>query len=134
MKDGNDILTWIKKNKKWVALGIAASILVGFLVRSPGGKVLLLILGTVALFFVVRNEELKKQPEERTFFRPALSELAARTEQGQLMCPSCGGTQFTAKRSASAKSAGCLLFGIGFLLAPKSRVRCVTCGTEFKRG
>lgn len=42
-------------------------------------------------------------------------------------CPNCGGTQFTAKRSGLGK--------VGFgVLAVKSMVRCVTCGTTFKRG
>lgn len=43
------------------------------------------------------------------------------------ICPRCGGTQFTAKRSMAGK----LGFGV---LAVKSRVRCVTCGLDFKRG
>jgi DNA-directed RNA polymerase subunit RPC12/RpoP len=49
--------------------------------------------------------------------------------QGQagLACPKCGGTQFKAKRSAGGK------VGLG-LLAPKTRVRCVTCGAQYTRG
>ncbi len=46
---------------------------------------------------------------------------------GGLACPKCGGTNFTAKRSAGGK------VGLG-LLAPKTRVRCVTCGANFTRG
>ena len=42
-------------------------------------------------------------------------------------CPACGGFSFKAKRSAGGKLAG----GV---LAPKTRVRCTTCGTEFHRG
>lgn len=42
-------------------------------------------------------------------------------------CPRCGMTQFTAKRAG----AGILALGI---LAPKTRVRCVTCGWSAKRG
>jgi hypothetical protein len=46
---------------------------------------------------------------------------------GGLACPKCGGTNFTAKRSVGGK------VGLG-LLAPKTRVRCVTCGATFTRG
>lgn len=44
-----------------------------------------------------------------------------------LQCPKCGGTNFKAKRSAGGK------MGLG-LLAPKTRVRCVTCGAQYTRG
>jgi DNA-directed RNA polymerase subunit RPC12/RpoP len=46
---------------------------------------------------------------------------------GGLACPKCKGTNFTAKRSAGGK------VGLG-LLAPKTRVRCVTCGATYTRG
>lgn len=49
-------------------------------------------------------------------------------------CPRCGSTQFTAKRSGGAKLIGGLTFGIGAMLAPKSRVRCVGCKKEYRRG
>lgn len=42
-------------------------------------------------------------------------------------CPKCGGSQFVPKRSLKGKMAG----GV---LAPKSRVKCITCGKEYKRG
>lgn len=42
-------------------------------------------------------------------------------------CPKCAGQQFTAKRSGG----GILAVGV---LAPKSRVRCVTCGFSMRRG
>jgi hypothetical protein len=42
-------------------------------------------------------------------------------------CPNCGGSQFTAKRSMKGKVA------VG-ILAPKTQVRCVACGSMFKRG
>jgi hypothetical protein len=51
-------------------------------------------------------------------------------------CPQCGGTSFKAKRSGKGKflaSAGGLNL-ITMPLAPKSRVKCTTCGTEYKRG
>jgi DNA-directed RNA polymerase subunit RPC12/RpoP len=44
-----------------------------------------------------------------------------------LQCPHCGGTQFQAVRSAG----GMMAIGV---FAPKSRVKCVTCGTKFFRG
>jgi hypothetical protein len=55
-----------------------------------------------------------------------ISKVGVRGQAG-LQCPKCGGTQFTAKRSAGGK------MGLG-LLAPKTRVRCVTCGAQFTRG
>lgn len=42
-------------------------------------------------------------------------------------CPKCGGTQFREQRSAM----GIVVAG---LLAPRSNVSCVTCGTKYKRG
>ncbi len=53
---------------------------------------------------------------------------------GVLACPVCGGTTFKAKRSAGAKVGLGLTIGLGALLAPKTRVRCETCGTEYLRG
>lgn len=41
-------------------------------------------------------------------------------------CPKCGGTSFTAKRSVKGKVAA----GV---VAPKTQVKCVTCGAMFKR-
>lgn len=56
-------------------------------------------------------------------------------------CPKCGGTQFTAKRSKKGKGVGIAIgavtLGLGAVavgLAPKSQVKCVTCGTMYKRG
>lgn len=57
-----------------------------------------------------------------------LSKAGARSETGQLLCPRCGGASFGAKRSVKGKILG------GFLLAPKSRVKCQTCGEVYKRG
>lgn len=59
--------------------------------------------------------------------RPKLSEVALRTPDGQPQCPKCGSTQFVAKRSGRAK----LRAG---LLAPKTEVQCVGCGTYYGRG
>lgn len=89
-----------------------------------------------------RREELKDEwrqqrddRHEQKESRPtgALSEVG-RTDDGGLRCPNCGGTQFKAKRSGKAKVIGGLTVGLGALAAPKSRVKCVTCGEEFKRG
>lgn len=53
------------------------------------------------------------------------------TEDGA--CPKCGGTQFTAKRSKTGKVIGISTLGVGGLIAPKSQVKCVGCGTMYKR-
>ncbi len=58
---------------------------------------------------------------------PVLSAAGAHTATGELCCPQCGGTSFTARRAVGAYIA------VG-LLAPKSQVKCVTCGKVFKRG
>lgn len=58
--------------------------------------------------------------------KKAISRVGVRSEVGGLACPQCGGTQFKAKRSKGAKIAA-------GLLAPKRRVRCETCGTEYLR-
>jgi hypothetical protein len=65
-----------------------------------------------------------------------ISQAGARAEggKGQLLCPNCGGAQFKAKRSAAAKAVLIPTVGVGALLAPKSRVKCETCGTVFLRG
>jgi hypothetical protein len=55
-----------------------------------------------------------------------ISKVGVRGATG-LQCPKRGGTQFTAKRSARGK------IGLG-LLAPKTRVRCVTYRAQFTRG
>jgi hypothetical protein len=48
-------------------------------------------------------------------------------------CPRCSGVGFTAKRSKKGKAVGALFGGLGILAAPKTQVRCNTCGTMFKR-
>ena len=63
-----------------------------------------------------------------------LSKAADRDETGTIKCPKCGGTQFEAKRSFRGKAIGVVTVGVGAVLAPKSRARCITCGAEFKRG
>lgn len=53
-------------------------------------------------------------------------------------CPKCGGTSFKAKRSARGKllaaGAALVVTPVALAAAPKSRVRCVTCKTEYLRG
>lgn len=63
-----------------------------------------------------------------------LSKAADRDDAGTIRCPKCGGTQFESKRSFRGKAIGVATLGAGAVLAPKSRVRCITCGKEFKRG
>jgi hypothetical protein len=55
-----------------------------------------------------------------------ISNVGSRASGG-LQCPKCGGSRFRAKRSAGGK------LGLG-LLAPKTRVKCETCGTQYTRG
>jgi len=67
-----------------------------------------------------------KAVEEGRMRGKPISQAGTRTESG-LACPRCGGTSFKSKRSAAGK--------VGFgLLAPKTQVRCETCGMTFKRG
>ncbi len=54
------------------------------------------------------------------------------TEHG-IQCPNCGGTEFSQKRSKKGKTLWVVAAPL-VLLAPKSQVRCSTCGTMFKRG
>lgn len=65
--------------------------------------------------------------------RRRLSEAGNQSQAG-LACPRCGGTQFVAKRSAKGKAIGFATLGVGGLIAPKSRVKCVACGMMFLRG
>jgi len=58
---------------------------------------------------------------------------AGMTAEG-VRCPKCGGQQFTAKRSKKGKFIGVVTVGAGVVLAPKTQVKCVTCGTMYKRG
>lgn len=55
-----------------------------------------------------------------------ISKVGVKGQTG-LACPKCGGTSFKAKRSAGGK------LGLG-LLAPKTRVKCATCGAQYTRG
>lgn len=77
-----------------------------------------------------------REKRERKRNDPAgkkISEVGDRSDAG-LACPKCGGTQFKAKRRGAAKLATGATLGVGALLVPKTRVKCVTCGTEYVRG
>jgi hypothetical protein len=79
-----------------------------------------LILAFIALGIWAKTQEGKG--------RGPISKAGVRASgSGQLLCPNCGGSQFKAKRSAAGKVAA-------GLLAPKTRVKCETCGTEYLRG
>ena len=65
--------------------------------------------------------------------REKISKAGEQTAAG-LACPKCSSTQFTAKRSKKGKVIGVATVGVGVLLAPKSQVKCVACGTMYKRG
>ena len=61
-------------------------------------------------------------------------------DSGVLACPKCGGAQFRAKRRGLVKGAAWVAapvtgaLSLAALAAPKSRVQCVTCKTEYFRG
>jgi len=68
----------------------------------------------------------------------SISDIGTVSDAG-LACPNCGGTQFKVKRSGKAKwgtAAGVVAVGPLALLglAKASQVKCVTCGTIYKRG
>ena len=58
--------------------------------------------------------------------RKKFTEVAVATTTGESSCPKCHGTSFTAKRSLKGK------FKFG-LMASKTQVKCVTCGSMFLR-
>jgi O-antigen ligase len=84
---------------------------------NGGGAVALLVVPVFLLFVAAKVQ---------TDNDRKISKVGVRGAAG-LGCPKCGGAQFKAKRSGVGK------VGLG-LLAPKTRVRCVTCGTQFVRG
>lgn len=68
-----------------------------------------------------------------------ISQAGDRTS-GVLACPKCGGAQFKAKRRGKHKAmawvAAPISLGLSAVVvaaAPKSRVQCVTCKTEYLR-
>lgn len=58
-----------------------------------------------------------------------ISSVGEKTAAG-LACPKCGGTQFKTGRKTSTK----LTFGASSMLGQAHFVRCVTCGTRYRRG
>lgn len=55
-----------------------------------------------------------------------LTKVGERSSTGQLLCPNCGGDDFTPRRSWVKYLVG--------MMAPKSRAECITCGKVYKRG
>jgi len=94
--------------------------------------------GQRALDFMYRDIPGTTRPEPGPKPRPEasgprmLSRVGDRSGGG-LACPKCGGNQFKAKRSRGVKVA---LAPVAILIAaaPKTRVKCVTCGEEYLRG
>jgi ssDNA-binding Zn-finger/Zn-ribbon topoisomerase 1 len=77
-------------------------------------------------------------PKAPPTHKQKISEAGDRTEAG-LACPKCGGLQFKVKRSTGRKLgavAAAPVTGLASmaLLAKGTQVRCVTCGTVYKRG
>lgn len=87
-----------------------------FLFRTPEGR-------------AERAAARKAVVEDQARRRRPLSEVAERTAAG-LACPKCGGTQFKAARKTSTK----LMFGAASMLGQAHFVRCVSCGTRYRRG
>lgn len=65
--------------------------------------------------------------------RKKFSKATSKAESGGA-CPKCGGFQFIAKRSKKGKTIGVVTVGVGALAAPKSQVKCVSCGKMYRRG
>jgi len=117
----------------WIVFGLIAAAVVGYLVwtsTTDAGRQY----ATKAL--AEKNERDKNRLTTKPSsmgHRTKLSNVGD-TSSGTLACPKCKGTQFKAKRRGSAKVVGAATFGVGALLVPKTRVKCVTCGTEYLRG
>lgn len=61
--------------------------------------------------------------------RPIYDESGAPT-----VCPNCGSSTFYRVRSSRGVMAGFLIFGwLGALFAPKSQIRCSSCGATYPR-
>jgi hypothetical protein len=94
--------------------------------RKPG-------LAEPKVWRVVLSDQQKASYSGTVGTRQRLSAVG-NTLPGGIACPKCCGTQFTAKRSNKGKAVGFATLGVGGLIAPKSQVKCVACGTMFKRG
>jgi ribosomal protein S27AE len=85
------------------------------------------------------RREAKRQRRDADPTGRPISEVGEHSAAG-LACPKCGGTQFKAKRRGLVKAAVAPTFVVPFVgaaafaAAPKSRVKCVTCGNEYQRG
>jgi DNA-directed RNA polymerase subunit RPC12/RpoP len=62
-----------------------------------------------------------------------ISEVGQRPWSRSLRCPNCRGTSFEPRRSLTGRAISTATLGLGTLVTPKSRVRCATCGSSFKR-
>ena len=62
-----------------------------------------------------------------------ISEVGHRPLSWTIRCPKCRGTSFHPRRSSLARVLSIATLGLATMFAPKSRVKCVTCGTSFKR-
>lgn len=82
-------------------------------------------------FFATKadRDQHRIQAHERKSKKVKFSNVA---EDGNA-CPKCGGSEFKTKRSSKHRL-GVALTGPAALLKSGSQVRCVTCGTIYKRG
>lgn len=92
-----------------------------------GGTATFVVLVLVVAAFAFLRKTTPRVPGSALDMRTKRISEVGRRPDGTLGCPVCGGSQFTAKRSGGSMA----LLGI---LAPKTMVRCVTCGTTFRRG
>jgi hypothetical protein len=65
--------------------------------------------------------------------KPRISEVGRRPWNRTLRCPNCRGTSFQARRSVLGRTLTVATLGLGAMVTPKSRAKCETCATSFKR-
>lgn len=80
------------------------------------------------------SDDVNRRSSEKAARKPKYISAVGDRSAGILACPSCGGTQFKAKRRGAAKLIGLSLSPLGALAMPKTRVKCITCGKEYLRG
>lgn len=101
-----------------IAFVVVCAIGAGLLLTKPGQEL-------VASFSSGRQAGRERREP------PKISQAGVHGEGGAgLACPVCGGGEFKVARKVSTK----LMFGAASLLGQARYVRCVTCGTRYRRG
>jgi hypothetical protein len=89
------------------------------------------LLGTESGKALVESFSSARSKREKARHGQTLSARGVHGEGGAgLACPKCGGSQFKVARKNSTKIA----FGAASMLGQAHWVRCVTCGTRYRRG